>query len=362
MMPPSIRMSQARWRLAIVLAVLVASCGARTGLGADAFDAAPPPRDAGIDAPIDAGLDAGTDARVCVPGVVVLRASPVEVVLTIDRSGSMTWAFDGASPGPGELSRWETLRLALVEPLASFDARVEVGAKFFPSRSLRPTPESCLVTDSLDIGIGPGRGDAILSFFSRFDPAGNTPIGPAVSRATDALRASSPSGEAAQFIVLATDGQPSCPDPDGSRSPVELALESVRAAHEDYGIDVFVIGIASTGPEVATLEALARVGGRARPGGGPSYYDARDPEALDAVLGGIARDLAQCAFEVPVPPTDMDQVRVLIGGEEIRQDATRANGWDWMTPGRTQLGLFGPACDAAIAAGGRVRADIVCGR
>ncbi|MCC6873324.1 MAG: VWA domain-containing protein [Sandaracinaceae bacterium] len=357
-------MSQARWRIAIVLAVLVAGCGARTGLGADAFDAAPPALDAGIDAPppIDAGLDAGTDARVCVPGVVVLRASPVEVVFTVDRSGSMRATFEGGSPGPGELSRWETLRMALEGPLASFDARIEAGAKFFPSRSLRPTDDDCAVFDRLDVEIGPGRGDAILSYFARFGPAGGTPIGPAVTRATDALRASSPNGEAAQFIVLATDGEPSCQVPGEPRSPLELALESVRAAHEDHGIDVFVIGIASTGPQIAVLEELARLGGRARPGGGPSYYYARDPEALDAVLGGIARDLAQCAFEVPVPPTDRDRVRVLIGGEEIRQDAARANGWDWMTPGRTQLGLFGSACDAAVAAGGRVRADIVCGR
>lgn len=338
-----------------LLAMPLASCGAKSPLYVDRFDASPAV-DAGTDAPADTGPpDAGLDAMVCVPGNVPLDASRVEVVFVIDRSGSMLANFEGLPPAGTELSRWETLQASMVTALSVFDDRVGVGAKFFPSRSARPTEDSCAVFPGLDVGIGPGHSPGVIAQFDRWRPAGGTPLGPATREALDALLARA-DDNTAQFIVVATDGQPTCTD-----DAVRQAFEVVRQAHEDHGIDSYVVGIASTDPEVAILDSLAVQGGRARPATEERrFYDARDPALLEGLLSEITRDLTRCVFNVPFPPGPEDSIDVLVSGVSIPRDEARTDGWDWTSDRRAQLSLFGDACAAAIDAGGAVRAIITC--
>lgn len=336
----------------------LSGCGSKTGLGVPEarIDAGPDAgRDAGTDAGRDAGTDAGLDASVCVPGTVRLEASETEVVFVIDRSGSMLASFDGLPPVAGELSRWEILETAMRDALEVFDARVAVGAKFFPSRSERTVEDDCAVFPGLEVGIGPGRAGAILSHFGRWNPAGGTPVGPALREALDALRARA-SPTTAQFIVVATDGAPTC-GPDA----VSDALAVITEAH-DEGIDVYVIGIASSEREVELLDVMAVAGGRPRPPDprtGRRFYDASDPATLGVLLGDVTSDLARCVFSVPVPPDEDDEVDVQVDGASVPRDLERAEGWDWTSDRRGQLSLFGDAC-ARATSGATVRAIITC--
>ena len=350
---------RSRVALALALALLappLTGCGAKSPLEVDHVDASAPV-DAGIDATTpDAGPpDAGMDAAVCVPGNVPLQASRVEVVFVVDRSGSMLANFDGLPPVGSELSRWETLRLSMQTALSVFDDRIGVGAKFFPSRSMRPTEDSCAVFPGLDVAIGPGHTPGVIAQFDVWRPAGGTPLGPATREAIAALLARADENTA-QFIVVATDGQPTCTD-----DAVRQALEAVREAHELHGIDSYVVGIASTDPEVAILDALAIEGGRARAAEETRrFYDARDPALLEGLLSEITRDLTQCVFNVPFPPGPDDTIDVLVAGVSVPRDAARTDGWDWTSDRRAQLSLFGDACTRAIDAGGSVRAIITC--
>lgn len=343
-------------RTSIVLALLVSTgCGSKTALRVDPPDATIRFDAGGTDAGRDAGFDAGADGGLqCVPGVVALDPSTVEVVFVIDRSGSMDASFDGSVPRPRE-SRWEILELALGDALMAFDERVGVGAKFFPTQTIRATEGPCDVFGGLEVPIGPGRAPGIVSQFSRYDPYGGTPLGPALREALDALLARADENSA-QFIVAATDGQPTC-GPDA----VSDALTVIEEAHAENGVDVYVLGIASTDPEVALLDIMATAGGRARPASeGRRFYDARDPVLLESLLAAITRDLAQCVFTVPVPPSEEDVVEVIVDGDPVRRDISRTDGWDWTSDRRAQLSLFGSACERAIASGGRVRANITC--
>ncbi|MEQ8455306.1 MAG: vWA domain-containing protein [Sandaracinaceae bacterium] len=345
---------------ACLLGLAAASaCGSKTDLAIDPPDAAPPPaEDAGMDAAVtlDSGFDAGVDAApVCVPGIVALDPSTVEVVFVVDRSGSMLAAFDGRPPVGGERSRWEILESAMGNALSVFDDRIGVGAKFFPSQSIRAEEGPCDVFSGLDVEIGPGRAPGVISQFSRWNPNGGTPVAVATRQALDALLARADDNNA-QFIVVATDGAPTC-----GESPRADALEVIREAHEEHGVDVYVVGIASTDPEVELLDVMAVTGGRPRPDSEPRrFYDASDPGLLESLLSEITRDLVQCVFAVPIPPDEDDVVEVLVSGDSIPRDPTREDGWDWTNERRAQLSLFGEACERAIASGGAVRANITC--
>jgi hypothetical protein len=239
--------------------------------------------------------------------------------------------------------------------LSVFDDRIGVGAKFFPSRSMRPVEDSCAVFPGLDVEIGPGHTAGVIAHFDRWRPSGGTPLAPATREAVDALLARADENTA-QFIVVATDGQPTCTD-----DAVSQALLVVREAHETHGIDSYVVGIASTDPEVAILDALAIEGGRARPAGeSRRFYDAREPALLEELLTEITRDLTQCVFNVPFPPGPEDTIDVRVAGASVPRDEDRTDGWDWTSERRAQLSLFGGACTSAIDAGGAVRAIITC--
>ena len=255
-----------------LLGLALASCGSKTPLLLERADASVRVDAGSFDAGTDAGFDAGTDAGpTCVPGGVPLEASTVEVVFVIDRSGSMQLTFDGEMP-VREPSRWEVLEAALSDALMVFDDRIGVGAKFFPTQTMRATEGPCDVFDGLDVRINPGSAPGIISHFTRYDPFGGTPLGPALREALDALQAS-PSEDSAQFIVAATDGAPTC-----GEDAVSDALDVIRESHERNGIDVYVIGIASTPREVDLLDIMATAGGRPRPSTEPRrFYDARDP-------------------------------------------------------------------------------------
>lgn len=345
-----------RARVLLVLAVGLASgCGARTGLGVDRFDA-------GIDAanvvPEDAGADTGIDAPTCVPGPVALQAGRTDIVFVIDRSGSMAATFEGLPPAPREPSRWDILAEAMDDALEVFrgQPRLAVGAKFFPSRSRRVVTDSCAVLPGLDVDLGVGAAAGVVAQFARWGPAGGTPLAPALEEASAALSARAGDGNA-QFIVMMTDGAPTC-----SEDAVSASLDAIRRAHTDFGIDVLVVGIASTEPEVELLDVMAVEGGRPRPAvtGERRFYEARDPTLLQSLLNEITRDLARCVFAVPIPPRPEDEVEVLVGGEVVPADPMRENGWDWTNTQRAQLSLFGPACERAIETAGDVRAVITC--
>lgn len=344
-------------RLVLALAsTLLCACGARTGLEVDRLDA-------GMDARApnvldDAGVDGGTDAPVCVPGTVPLEPGRTEIVFVVDRSGSMAATFEGLPPGPGEPSRWTLLANAMDRALEVFrgQSTVAVGAKFFPSRSSRVVTDDCAVLPGLDVPIGVGSAPGIVAQFARWGPAGGTPLGPALDEAIAGLSAVA-TERSAQFIVMATDGAPTC-----GRNATQAALDAIGRAHGERGIDVLVVGIASTEPEVALLDRMAVEGGRPRPSaaGERRFYDARDPALLDALLGDITRDLTRCVLAVPIPPRPEDAIEVFVGGELVPSDPARENGWDWTSERRAQLGLFGSACTRAIETGGDVRAIITC--
>ena len=348
---------------ALAAVALLAGCGAKTDLWMPDVDEDLP----------------------CYPQPLALLTIPPDVVFLVDRSGSMNWALVDDNPAlPGELSRWQLLEQALAEVLAETDpTMLRVGAKFFPNRlswvpgTLEPDP--CLVVPGLDLEPAPGMFDRLLSFFRSTRPVGGTPTADGLEEVR--LRfAGRPRDGGPRFVVLATDGGPNCnehpevpppdcvctgtpymcdprPVPDGAGEEVATrncldearTIEQIDLIFGLHGVPVFVIGIFNPSrPELlAVLDRMAVAGGRPRSAdGGRRFYNVREPADLRGALDSITSTILRCVFRVyPAGPEDPTTVRVTIDGREVRHDHLRDDGWDFTNEARTELTLFGAACE-----------------
>lgn len=291
----------------VACAILALSCGARSGLYIPEFDAGP-----------DAGRDGGF---VCATHV-TLEPARAEVVLVLDRSGSMTGLL-----GDTGITRDDALRAALDAALPGIDDEMAVGALLFPiMNATLPDGTACEIPRDLDVAVDVGTSDRVRAAMSAHGPSGGTPTADALSRAYEAL-----SGRIGAFVpavVLATDGGPNCDPRDRDEPwyglspescleagyPIERCLDEERtlAAISDArrdGIPTYVIGMDVTLPIlVDVLDRMAIEGGRPRDGA-RRYYDAADPRAISDALEEIAAEVSACTF-VPTAPIDDGTVHV----------------------------------------------------
>jgi hypothetical protein len=358
----------------LALGLAAAGCGAKTGLHV-------PEPDAGTDAGLDAGVDAGPpepDAGTCPDVPVALVRREVETVFLLDRSGSMSLSWDGRPGGVGLPDRWSIVRDTLATVLPPYDGDLRIGAKLFPDGV------DCELDRGLDVrpqrdGVAP-----LLELFDRFVPEGGTPAAPAIQAVLDDLDPGSPNP---RVFVIAMDGGPNCnddpgvpadvcvctgvrraclaPPPDGPQSclDAERTLEVVRAANEERGTPVVVVGIDDpTRPDLSRfLDEMAVAGGLPRPAGADRrFYSARQPEDLAAAFEQIAELISRCVLSVPNPPPEGATVTVQVDGAPLPRDPTRAEGWDWTDEARGAMAFYGATCDALRDGDPMITAEVVC--
>jgi hypothetical protein len=323
----------------------------------------------------------------CDSAVFSFRQSTPNVMLVVDRSGSMKTDFAGAG------ARWNVLRDALIDPangfiavlekkvrfgITLFTASLELGPFGFPSGTggSGGTGGGSGAAGKSSAGSGVSLGDpgacpwlvevpialdnlaTISSVYEADDWQGATPTAEALSLVWPKLRdIDQTTMPGPNYIILATDGEPNgCADfmTDGRPG----VLDAVSAAHL-ANITTYVI---SVGEDVGRdhLRQVANVG-QGKPIDSPDdlFYVAGNTQELVDALNAIMVGLPPCDFDLG-GTVDLDQAQhgdVVIDGTRIPYDDP--DGWELVTD--EHIKFNGKSCDLVRNGATRIQVDFPCG-
>jgi hypothetical protein len=316
----------------------------------------------------------------------------VDILLVIDKSGSMT-----STPAGFTTDKWTAMKTALsgaLDPLKTGTATF--GLELFPNNPTTPIPTAC-TSECWDLPAGEGAivvpvgtaSTTIPAILSKFDamPAGGTPTAAALKAAADYFTTGtgkSLTGD--KYVLLATDGGPNgnaslnC---DATTCTVNMDLNKTGAGATNYcsaslvadgpksclddqatvaqlgamataGIKTFVVGIPGTDPYVATLDAMAVAGGVPASTTSPKYFAvsaAGGVAGLQQVFESITKQLIKsCRLQLQSNPPDVGLLNVFVDNVVVPKPG--ADGWDLdTTTSPPTIVLKGATCMSVETAG-----------
>ncbi|HXU81132.1 MAG TPA: vWA domain-containing protein [Polyangia bacterium] len=306
------------------------------------------------DTPPGSGGSGGTgagpnpDDKNCGLQTFKLQQRPAELMLVLDRSGSMN---DPAGP-MSTVSKWTDVTGALDETIMKTQSLVQWGLKSFPSSDMR-----CMVSDGVEVPSAAMNYAPVWARIQAVAPGigagGGTPTTLAVQKTVAYLDAT-PSMNP-RYLVLATDGEPNCAAGGGGRNggfganddaaAIKAVADAVTA-----GYKTFVIGIATSGLADQVLSQMATAGGEPRMANPPYYPVANRQDLIDA-LGVITGLVTDCVFRLNMPPPSPNDTAVNVGTTRVPRDPSHMNGWDYGAANKS-IQFYGPACEAVKKAAG----------
>ncbi len=291
-----------------------------------------------------------------------------DVLIVLDRSGSMNESYDGMSCGAGGMggraggmtncgpdSKWAKVVPAITQVVSETQTDVNWGLKFFPQMTAGAGMDACAVNNTAEVPIGPSNGAAIQTAIMGSTQANGgvvtgyngTPTRNAANGAVGYMQSLTDANP--KFILLATDGAPTCAEA-GTTNASPGAIAAVEAA-KTAGFPTFVVGIATANSAEAdaTLSGMATAGGLPR-AATPTYYPVTNADDLAAAIRTLIGVAATCTFQVGPTPTDdgstaLDKIDVFGDGVLIGRDMTHTNGYDYKDASMQQIEVHGPLCD-----------------
>jgi hypothetical protein len=280
-----------------------------------------------------------------------------DILLVLDRSASMQDPINSSSSA----SKWSVVTPTLDSVVNSTSSSVLWGLKSFPEGSGSACAAGS-VTSAIDVQIAPNDASSMTAQINATTPDGNgTPTGDAVNASVTYLKTLTDTNP--KYIVLATDGEPSCAAIPGSESTSTARPYAVTAVTnaKSAGFPTFVIGIGTTNSDTTTLNQLGDAGGEVPVNAAnplaPHFYLASDMTSLTTALGAITGQISTCLFPLGSQPpvrNDGDKVGVYIGSNpmtRIPYDANKGNGWAYTDVNDTAIEVYGQWCDMIQAAG-----------
>ena len=298
--------------------------------------------------------------------VVQLVADPQvpDMMIVLDRSGSMQ---DGG--------RWMPSVSAVRKITQQLQSRIRFGLALFPEDN---TQTISTMTTNGGFSISIGGGDSCLPgkvvvpiaemnagpIGMKLDmtrPNGGTPTSETLLKLLDTYAEMDSSPDAKQhpkFVLLVTDGAPTCPNGNGGE-PNQPDIDASYRAIEmltDRMVKTYVIGYdtMSAGNEMLAqvLDGFAQRGGT----GDMKHRPVEDEASLTAALENIASTIATCSFALDKAPPRADYVLVTLDGKQLNLDD--ANGWR-MVDDKT-VEIVGNACNTFKSGAHLLNAQVQC--
>jgi Mg-chelatase subunit ChlD len=270
-------------------------------------------------------------------GVPTSRAVP-DMMIVLDRSGSMGRGVD----------RWTPSVNAIGTLTETFEDSVRFGLMLFPSDDLCGSGEVLVPVELKSAG-------AIEAALRTEIPGGGTPTSATLDVAYDEIGAGAgvtPDEQpTVKFVLLVTDGQPTCPaaegsvDPQPNQSQAEHDLQ-LQQDHErtldaidklaEAGVRTYVVGYdAELDPTL--VNALSEF---ALHGGTDNYHPVQNEADLNAEFDKISGQVVSCTFALKDEPQDPRYVQVTLDGTQLNLDDP--NGW---SIDGTTINVRGDACE-----------------
>jgi hypothetical protein len=291
---------------------------------------------------------------------VKLNASVVDVLIVFDGSESMGVGF-------GSGTRYSVVADVLSKLVDDYQGRIRFGFAQFPGADALcsdPTVTGCCAGTPA-VGVAPQNGAAVQAALDRMlPPAGNTPTALALQRAHD-YYARLTDNAAKRYVLLATDGLPSCTlsgtlsssQPDDGSGGVSDACQDAVAQAQALASDEINVLVLAVGAELTDdpagppncLDQMAHAGGMPQSTTGREYYSVASPEALqltlEQIFGGVEK--TSCLLELNPPPRSTEPVAVYLDKQQIPHNSD--NGWDFDPEGdaaaTSRVRIVGQYCD-----------------
>lgn len=241
------------------------------------------------------------------------------------------------------IDRWTPSVAAIKKLTSEFDSDLSFGLLPFPGEGGGRGNNGSCTPGSLQVPIRLGQAAAIAAELDGTEPGGGTPTGQALQTALEEFRKLDASDVAkpARYVLLVTDGQPTCPSGEGGgrqgalAADKQLTLDALDALR-DEGVTTFVIGYdAALDPGLAeSLTEFAQHGGTDR------YYAVQDEASLSEAFTAISSVVIRCDVELQSSFVSSDYVNVALDGDALMLDDP--NGW--RLEDKTVI-VQGAACD-----------------
>ena len=295
------------------------------------------------------GFDAaGVDERLCGLENFMLERLPPDLLLVLDRSSSMNDSPTPLMPMPG-VTLWTETMGALDQVVRETQMGVNWGLYMFP------TGANCGVAAAPEAPVAPANAEKVVMTSRMLGPVPTgltlgTPTSAAMNSATAYLRTVTTKNP--KYIVLATDGRPTCPGFGADEAAVTAVTMAAAAGYKAY-----VIGIAINADAQLVLNNMAVAGGLPRNDPTNKYYPVTSRADLVTALKAITGQVSNCVFPLTKPPPVPNNVKVTVSGAKVNEDAT--NGWSY-TAGNMAIQFNGTACEMVKTNAGSVQITFGC--
>lgn len=251
-------------------------------------------------------------------------------------------------------TKWEQVVPALHSVIDATAKTLWWGLKVFPVGNESQCTEGTYPAGVL-VEMAAENAGGMNSAIDAVQPTGNgTPTADAINEAVKYLQSLKDGN--AKYILLATDGEPSCSSMTGktdSKGARTAAIKAVAIAAE-AGFHTFVVGIAKSKDSASgTLNDLAVAGLEPigdSSSGGTRYYMVSTRDQMVAAFNSITSVVKSCLYPLDSAPPAPDHVNVMFHDSKVPFDATNTNGWNFTGADMRTIQLFGQACEAALSA------------